>query len=878
MAVLFLMVQPIMAAEKQLPGHVPEAVKGLSPSGRLPATNVLDLAIGLPLRDQPGLDSLLRQIYDPGSPQFRQYVTPEEFTGRFGPSQEDYQAVLDFAHSNNLDVVKTSGNRVLLDVRGKVADIERAFGIHLLTYRHPTERREFFAPDAEPSVDSNLPIRDVSGLNNYALAHPMSLRPTPEGVTPAAGTGPSGNYIGADFRHAYAPSVTLTGTGQMVGLVELEGYYAADIASYEHLAGLPNTPLINVPLDGFSGPTSTDTNGISEASLDIEVAISMATGLTAVVVFEAPNSSAYWNDILTAMVSSNHIKQFSSSWGYPGGTNATSDTLYQEMAAQGQSFFQASGDGDAWTGAIEQPSDDPNVTSVGGTTLTMTGSGASYASETVWDWGYRPPAWSGNGNGYWGSGGGVSTYYSIPSWQQGINMQTNKGSTTMRNIPDVALTANQIWVIYHNGLSNSFGGTSCAAPLWAGFLALVNQQAAQSGRPTVGFLNPSIYALGKGASYSSSLHDITAGNNTNSSSANLYFACPGYDLCTGWGTPSGQNLITALATPDALGVLPGSGFTTTGTFGGPFSTNAEAFSLTNSSSSALTWSAIVSGAWLNVAPLGGTLGASAGTSVSVGLNSLASNLPPGAYSGTVTFSNTTSKVAQPRQFTLAVSPLQLVQNGGFEDDTNFTDWTLSGNYEPYTEVSGATYVNDDPDPTYPHSGTNMAFLNAQGVQASIAQTLATTRGQTYVLSFWVNGTDGSTPNLINALWNGNIMLGVTNLAAGWVQGLGFVVATGATSTVQFNFEDDSSWIALDDVSVEPVAPPFFQPVARTNSTLDLQWYAMTGLLYQVQYRTNLSQGAWVNLGSPISATNLLLTATDTIGPGRQRFYRVVVSP
>ena len=190
------------------------------------------------------------------------------------------------------------------------------------------------------------------------------------------------------------------------------------------------------------------------------------------------------------------------------------------------------------------PSDQHQHHQVGGTTLT-TGSGAAYSSETVWNWGYD------NGS-YVGSSGGISTYYAIPSYQQGISMSANQGSTTMRNVPDVALTADNVYVIYDNGSTETFGGTSCAAPLWAGFTALVNQQAAAAGQAPVGFLNPALYTIGKGASYTSDFHDITTGNNFWPSSPTKFSAVAGYDLCTGWGTPNGTNLINALAGPPIL--------------------------------------------------------------------------------------------------------------------------------------------------------------------------------------------------------------------------------------------------------------------------------------------------------------------------------------
>ena len=120
----------------------------------------------------------------------------------------------------------------------------------------------------------------------------------------------------------------------------------------------------------------------------------------------------------------------------------------------------------------------------------------------------------------------------------------------MRNLPDVACVADGIWVIVNNGEQGMAAGTSAAAPLWAGFAALVNQQAAASGKPSVGFINPAIYAIGKSSRYASAFHDITTGNTTNACcGANQFFACPGYDLCTGWGTPTGSDLISALLAP-----------------------------------------------------------------------------------------------------------------------------------------------------------------------------------------------------------------------------------------------------------------------------------------------------------------------------------------
>jgi len=174
--VLAVGVGSVQAADvKILHGHVPEVVGRLTPLSELPATNELRLAIGLPLRDPTGLGNFLADIYNPASPNYRHYLTPEEFTAKFGPTEADYAKVQAFARANGFRIAATHGNRLILDVQAKPADIERAFHIHMLRFQHPTEAREFFAPDTEPTVDVALPLADVSGLSNYRLPHPKLL-------------------------------------------------------------------------------------------------------------------------------------------------------------------------------------------------------------------------------------------------------------------------------------------------------------------------------------------------------------------------------------------------------------------------------------------------------------------------------------------------------------------------------------------------------------------------------------------------------------------------------------------------------------------------------------------------------------------------------
>jgi len=533
--------------KRELRGQRPTATARLRPIGDLPASTRMDLAIALPLSHKQSLTNLLQQLYDPASPNFRQYLSAEEFTERFGPSAEDYQKVIDYVAKQGLQVTGRHPNRLLLDVTGSAADVEKAFQVKMRIYQHPSEARAFFAPETDPAIDADVPVLEISGFNDFDKPHPMSLKvsaldPSLQ-PSPANGSGPSGTYMGNDLRAAYVPSVSLDGTGQSVGLFELEGYYASDITSYEHQAGLPNVTLTNVLIGGYNGVPDGNVNFIGEVSLDIEMAISMAPHLSNVMVYEASTAGltiAGINNILNRMATDNLAKQLSSSWTWGGGTNSTGDEIFLEYATQGQSFFEASGDSGAYfstNNPINEPADDPYITIVGGTTLTTSGPGGSWVSEKVWSWFPGQPA---------ASSGGVSALFEIPSWQQAVSMTVNKGSPTMRNIPDVALTADNIFVIYNNGSQAEFGGTSCAAPLWAAFTALVNQHGAAHGKPTVGFINPAVYAIGQGASYTSDFHDITVGNNTNSSSPTNFSAVSGYDLCTGWGTPNGTAMIVAL--------------------------------------------------------------------------------------------------------------------------------------------------------------------------------------------------------------------------------------------------------------------------------------------------------------------------------------------
>ena len=298
---------------------------------------------------------------------------------------------------------------------------------------------------------------------------------------------------------------------------------------------------------------------------------------------------------------------------------------------------------------------------VGGTELT-TNTGANWQSESVW---------GGSGVALYTSAGGFSSNYPIPAWQTGVSMSSNGGSTAFRNVPDVAICATNVFAVYHNyptyssQLEGPVWGTSCAAPLWAGFAALINQQAAMSG-DAIGFLNPALYAIGtNSASYSTNFHDITAGNNTNAASPTNYFAVPGYNLCAGWGSPNGSNLINSLA-PIATNFVMGpvSGFAASGLGGGPFTISAASYSLSNASASTLSWAAGFDCSWLAASPANGTLAAGGVTNLAVNLNLAASNLPVGDYPGNLVVTNFNSGQSHTRHFSIRVSDPLAVLSGG----------------------------------------------------------------------------------------------------------------------------------------------------------------------------------------------------------------------
>ena len=714
-------------------GHIPKAVASLTPVGRPSATQEVRLAIGLPLRNQTALNQFLQDLYNPSSPSYHHYLTPQQFTEQFGPTAADYQQLIDFAQAQGLTVSMQHPNRMVLSVKGAVSTVESAFHVTLRSYQHPTEARQFYAPDTEPSLDLAIPVLHISGLDNYALPHPnVHLKSAAQkalakaNATPNSGSGPSGTYGGGDFRAAYVPGTTLTGSGQNVALLQFDGYYTSDITAYRTKFGLTAIPLTNVAVNGG---VSTPGTGNVEVCLDIEMVNAMAPGLSNIYVYEESNGGS-WDTLLSKIATDNLAKQVSCSWS-GGSADATGEQIFQEMSAQGQTFFCASGDSDAYTSSISFPCDSPHITLVGATTLTTSGAGGSYVSETVWNWGLD------NGS-YVGSSGGVSTTYTIPTWQSGVSMATNQGSTTMRNLPDVACVGDNIYVTYNNGSTETVGGTSCAAPLWAALTAMMNQQAASNGGTGLGFINTAVYALGQGSSYSTTFHDVTTGNNYSSSSPSKYAAVTGFDLCTGWGTPGGMALINALAGPAENLQVTGTDLTSSGDAGGSFTPSSTTYTLTNNGSASINWSLTLSQIWLSASATSGVLAAGANTTVTVSLNSGAASLAAGSYSATAAFTDTgtgvslSHPVAVTVNAALTIAPTSLTAVTAGEAFSQKI--TVSGGTTPYTTLTASNFSGGT-------TGLTAGAVTAN--QSSGVVTVAGTASASGTATFTVSVTDTS---------------------------------------------------------------------------------------------------------------------------------------
>jgi kumamolisin len=699
--------------------------------GRLPATQTMQLDIVLPLRDPAGLTLFLKEIYDPTSASFRHFLTPREFTVRFGPTQEEYDAVVRFAQTNGFTVVGGTLDGREVQVKGPVSAIEAAFHLTLRTYQDPTQNRIFYAPDREPTTDLAFPLWHVSGLDNFSIPHPMYVKRSdyasahgiaPEDVVKNAttGSGPSASFLGSDMRAAYYGATALTGAGQNLGLFEYEGTDLADLNTYfANVGQTNNVPITLLSTDGTSTSCVDSRAGgdcdDTEQTLDMTQAIGMAPGLSSLVMYIGSTDTA----IISAMTTHSPLPTtIGCSWGWTPADPSTLDPYFEQMAAQGQNFFAASGDSSTWSSSNEAwPADDAHVVSVGGTDLTTASAAGPWKSETAWT----------------DSGGGISPDgIAIPAWQQlsGVINSSNKGSTTLRNGPDVSANANFSFYTCADQtacLANEYGGTSFATPMWAAYIALANEQLANNGQATLGFINPTIYAQNVTSAYSTDFHDIASGT------SGSYSAVVGYDLVTGWGSPNGTGLINALAptsttpafnisvSPTAISVVQGNSGTSTVT---------TAVSGGFSSAIALSASGQPTGVTVSFNP---TSIAAPGSGSSTVTLAVASTTAAGTYTITVTGTgggltesatvSLTVTAAGTPAFTLSTSPTSVsVAQGGSGTSTVTT--AVSGGFSSAIALSasgqptGVTVAFNPTSIAAPGSGTSTATFTVASTAAA----------------------------------------------------------------------------------------------------------------------------------------------------------------
>ncbi len=549
--------------------------------GQVDPQQQLLLSVALTLHNVSALKQYLQELYTPGSYLYHHYLQANTFAARYGPTQQDVQTINSYLEAHGMHVTGVAAGRQIIDVNATVAQAEQTFGVQLSLYR-TRDGRTFYSNDTTPLVPLTLRplIQQISGLSGALVRnHPplhLAMLPARSPRTPAcpaAGSSGSGYYTptqlaaGYNFTDLYAAGKH--GEGQSIALFELDGYLPGDISGYQQC--FDNNAPTRIVTKQVDNGVSSPGNGGLEVSLDMDVLLGMLPQLANLYVYEAPNTGTGYNDEWAQILNDN-IPVISTSWGTCEANLAQSDIaaeqqFFMQAAAQGQSVLAASGDSGAYdcggtTLAVDDPASNPYVTGVGGTTLSLNGNN-SYGAEI---------SWSDQTAGY-GSGGGVSQLWTMPSYQQGTGVISSNSSgipcnaasgSYCRQVPDVALNAdpNSGYLVYCTisaaGCQSSapfvrVGGTSAAAPMWAAIVTLTNQYILAHGGNNLGFLNPTLYALlANNTTYGQAFHDITTGTNL------YYTATSGYDMATGLGSANAYAFALAATTLSSTRIVPAS--------------------------------------------------------------------------------------------------------------------------------------------------------------------------------------------------------------------------------------------------------------------------------------------------------------------------------
>jgi kumamolisin len=520
---------------KAVRGSERAALPGARPVGPVPKSERFEVTVRV--RRRTPLQSLAAKGFQADQlPGKRNYLTREEYAASHGADPADLEKVEAFARAHGLVVVETSLARRSVFLSGTAADFDAAFGTTIEQFEHDGGTyRGRTGPLTVPPDLADV-VEGVFGIDNRPAAKPHFQR-----GKEVAGAQPhlaNGSFTPPELAKLYGFPAGLDGSGQCIAIIELGGgYRTADIQAYFHKLGLPVPNVKTVRVDGGNNQPSNPNSDDGEVMLDIEVAAAVAPKALIAVYF-APNTTKGFLDAITTAIHDtvNRPSVISVSWGmaeknWTGQAMTSFDQAFQTAAALGVTVCCAAGDNGSTDGVgdgmqhVDFPASSPFALGCGGTKLV--GAGTSITSETVWN---ENPLSS-------ATGGGVSDFFPVPTYQSaaGIPVSANPGGHKGRGVPDVAGDADPAtgYFVRVDGQEFVIGGTSAVAPLWAGLVALMNQKLGHR----VGFLNPLIYGSLVGAAV---FRDITVGNN------GAYSAKPGWDACTGWGTPIGAKLLHAL--------------------------------------------------------------------------------------------------------------------------------------------------------------------------------------------------------------------------------------------------------------------------------------------------------------------------------------------
>jgi len=553
--------------------------------------NQISVAFALPLPDPSGVAEFIKHVSTPGDTLYHQYLTPQQFADRFGPSAGDYAAVKAWAAANQLQVTVDPVTRVNVTVRGSVDQFQKLFKTQINTYRS-SDGNEFVSAAVKPSIPNEISskISAVIGLTESKQFAPMVKVGKVLGENPAAtadtagGTGPGGFYSAKDLRTVYQiPAWGSLDKKEVVAVFEQGGFVPTDISKYESKNNLSDVKV--TPVSVNNSPTEADPplegDVLIEAALDIDMVIGINPDVKQVLVYidSVDSFQTALLDAITQVGTDDVAQVLSISYGQDedlqGNTAIQAEnTALQVLATEGITVVASSGDRGAYGDGfgsynVADPSSQPYVTGVGGTTL-YTGPGQEYAGEAAWN-----ELALGDG----ATGGGISTVWNIPDYQKNEigfangYFTVNGGSNTFRNVPDVAavgdpLTGVSLYVKAAGGWIST-GGTSVAAPIWAGYLSVLNAATNWSGLGYLGFFNPLLYTAGAslGVDPDAVMYDVEEGSNGYAPFYGTpgFINGPGYSNTTGngslWGGGFADQVITNFkqrgTSPGAFGDFQG---------------------------------------------------------------------------------------------------------------------------------------------------------------------------------------------------------------------------------------------------------------------------------------------------------------------------------